>query len=226
VVRAKSLINFYKRIRALTTSFFNNRGNKLSSPYLIKGLNNSIVNYGILKSVIIDIVGNNNEISIGKNTIINNTLIYIRGDGHRLIIEDNCYFGEGEMWIEDKNGQLIIRNKTTVERGHLAVTEPYSRLEIKEDCMLARHVEIRTGDSHSILDLRTGERINKAANVTLEEHVWVGAHAIILKGVTVGNNSIIGTSSVVNKDIPANSIAAGIPAKVIRTNIDWKRERI
>lgn len=192
----------------------------------IIGNNNVVDNQGTLTNVNFDIIGNDNSISIGKNSVINNTLIFIRGDKHRIIIEEGCYFGEGELWIEDDHCSLIIHSNTTVERAHLAVTEPYSTLEIHHDCMLARHVEIRTGDSHSIIDKQSGERINKAGDVTLMEHVWVGAHAIILKGVTIGNNSVIGTASLVTGDIPAHSIAAGIPAKVIRENVDWKRERI
>jgi acetyltransferase-like isoleucine patch superfamily enzyme len=92
--------------------------------------------------------------------------------------------------------------------------------------MLAKQVEIRTGDSHSIVDIVTGKRINYASNVILEEYVWVGAHSKILKGVRVGHNSIIGTGAIVTKDIPANSIAAGVPAKVLRSGVDWKRERL
>lgn len=218
--------NFIKKIPIIGTLFFYAKRTFHAKPPPIKGSNNQIVNDGILNKVTIDIKGNNNKIQIGKNTSVNNVLIYVRGDYHKLIIEENCYFGEGELWIEDHHCSLIIHSSTTVESAHLAVTEPFSVLEIHNDCMLARHVEIRTGDSHSIIDLETGERINKAANVTLQKHVWIGAHAKILKGVTIGSNSVIGTASLVTNDVPANSIAAGIPAKIIRTGIDWRRERI
>lgn len=197
-----------------------------AKPSPIKGNGNRIDNKGTFKNVTYDIIGNNNEILIGENTFVSNTLIYIRGDHHRIIIEDNCVVGGGELWMEDDHCSLIIHSNTTIEHAHLAVTEPFSLLEIFQDCMLAKHVEIRTGDSHSIIDIQTGNRINKAANVVLKEHVWVGAHAKVLKGVTIEAHSVIATASVVTNDIPSHSIAAGIPAKVIRSNIDWKRERI
>jgi acetyltransferase-like isoleucine patch superfamily enzyme len=192
----------------------------------VHGYNNKIENKGKLINVVFDIIGDNIHVIIGEGSVVKNAIIFIRGNHHRLVISKNCYFGEGELWMEDSHGSLLIHEYTTVERGHLAVTEPYSKLEIKKDCMLARHVEIRTGDSHSILDLETGERINKAANVTLEQHVWIGAHAKILKGVTIGENCIVGTSSVVTKDVPPNSLVVGIPAKIVRSNVVWKRERI
>ena len=192
----------------------------------VQGYNNKIENKGRLTNVVFDIIGDNISVIIGEGSVVRNAIIFIRGDHHRLVISKNCYFGEGELWMEDSHGSLLIQENTTIERGHLAVTEPYSSIEIKKDCMLARHVEIRTGDSHSILDLETGERINKAANVILEEHVWVGAHAKILKGVTIGKNCIVGTASVVTKDVPSDSLVVGIPAKVVRSNVVWKRERI
>lgn len=215
----KSIRQYLKKLPFIA-NFLSNKNRPIT------GLNNSIINRGKFNNVVLDIIGNNNEIRIGKNTSVNNALIFIRGDYHTLIIEDNCFFGKGEFWIEDNHCSLIIHNRTTIEQAHLAVTEPHSILEIHEDCMLAKHVEIRTGDSHSIIDLDSGERINYAANVTLEDHVWVGAHAIILKGVTIGNNSVIGTGSIVNKNVPPNSIAAGVPAKVLKNGIDWKRERL
>ena len=194
-------------------------------PTIIIGNQNKITNNGIFKNVSFDIIGNNNTILIGKNTIVSNTLIFIRGDHHRIIIGENCFMGKGELWIEDDHCSLVIHSFTTIEHAHLAVTEPFSVIEIYNDCMLSNQIEIRTGDSHSIIDMQTGKRINHAANVTLQEHVWVGAHAKILKGVTIGNNTVIATGAVVTGDIPPHSIAAGIPAKVIKTSTDWKRER-
>ena len=62
-----------------------------------------------------------------------------------------------------------------------------------------------------------------AAPINIEDGVWIGGHAVISAGVTVGKNSIIGAGSVVTEDIPANSVAVGNPARVIRKiNIDDK----
>lgn len=62
-----------------------------------------------------------------------------------------------------------------------------------------------------------------AAPIIIEDGVWIGGHAVIGAGVTVGKNSIIGAGSVVTGDIPANSVAVGNPARVIRKiNIDDK----
>ena len=54
------------------------------------------------------------------------------------------------------------------------------------------------------------------SSVYIEKNVWIGMNVIILKGVTIGENSIIGAGSVVTKDIPANVIAAGVPCKIIK----------
>lgn len=218
--------NNIKRIPVLGHLLVKIKNSFSSKPSPVSGTGNSINSKGVLNDVTYDIIGNYNEIVIGTNTCINDTLIFIRGDHHKLVIGENCFMGKGELWMEDDHCSLIIHNHTTIEHAHLAVTEPHSKLEIHKDCMIAKQVEIRTGDSHSIIDMHTGKRINHAANVTLKEHVWVGAHAKILKGVTIGKNSVIATGSIVTSDIPPHSIAAGIPAKVIKTNTDWKRERI
>lgn len=200
--------------------------NLYSNSKQLNGFNNKLTNEGVFKNVKFDIVGDYNEIKIGKNTFIKDTRFYLRGNNHKIVIEDNCYIGMGELWIEDHHGSISIGSNTTIEQANLAVTEPFSIIEIRKNCMLSHNIEVRTGDSHSIIDLTSGERINKAANVIIHEHVWIGAHAKILKGVIIGPNSIIGIASLVTKNIQANSIAAGIPAKVIKTNINWKRERI
>lgn len=59
-------------------------------------------------------------------------------------------------------------------------------------------------------------RVLKTAEITIKKNAWIGARVSILPGVTIGENSIIGTGAVVTKDIPANCVAVGTPAKVIK----------
>ena len=63
---------------------------------------------------------------------------------------------------------------------------------------------------------RSSNEGTKSAPVVIEDDVWVGAHCIILKGVTIGARSIIGAGSVVTKSIPADRVAAGNPCRVIK----------
>ena len=80
--------------------------------------------------------------------------------------------------------------------------------------MLASHVYITDSDWHGIYDRSMPSK--EKSFVVLEENVWVGDSSIICKGVTIGKNSIIGAGSVVTSDVPANVIAAGNPAKIIK----------
>ena len=108
----------------------------------------------------------------------------------------------------------------------MAITENNHKIIIGEDCMFSNAIEIRTGDSHSVIDNTTNSRINLSKDVFIGNHVWLGSGAKILKGVVIEDNSIVATQSVVTNLVPSNSIVAGIPAKVIRQNINWMRERI
>ncbi len=67
-------------------------------------------------------------------------------------------------------------------------------------------------------DMTEFDKHVKAEPITIGDNVWIGANAIILPGVKIGSNTVIGAGSVVTKDIPNNSIAAGVPCKVIRKN--------
>lgn len=58
--------------------------------------------------------------------------------------------------------------------------------------------------------------MEKALPITIEDNVWLGGNVSILPGVTIGEGSIIGAGSVVHKDIPANSVAVGVPCRVVR----------
>ena len=92
--------------------------------------------------------------------------------------------------------------------------------------MFSKGIKITTTDSHSIINLETGERTNLAKDVVIGNHVWLGQNVTINKGVEIGSNSIVAGHSVLTKSIPSNCIAAGVPARVVKVKVDWLRKRI
>lgn len=94
----------------------------------------------------------------------------------------------------------------------------YNRITIGDGTIISEDVTIRDSDNHEII----GNATPKSAPIVIGDHVWIGMNATILKGVTIGNGSVIAANALVNKDIPDNCLAAGVPAKIIKANIEWK----
>jgi acetyltransferase-like isoleucine patch superfamily enzyme len=87
-------------------------------------------------------------------------------------------------------------------------------VSIGDDCMLASRVYITDADWHDVYDRLA---MGPTAPVAIGDNVWLGDGAIVRKGVTIGANSIIGAGAVVVRDIPPNTVAAGNPARVVKT---------
>lgn len=180
-----------------------------------------------LKCVRFDISGKDNQICIGPGTTLGNSEVFVRGNGNKVTIGESCRLHGLSIWIEDDSCHINIGNHTTIEGStHLAATENGSAITIGADCMFAQDIQVRTGDSHSILDAATGQRINRAASVVIGDHVWIAPRVTILKGVVIESGSVVGTGSCVTRSVPANSIAVGVPATVRRSGVRWLRERV
>jgi acetyltransferase-like isoleucine patch superfamily enzyme len=195
----------------------------------IHGKNNSVIYpHALLSSVCFDISGNNNTIEIDGGCVLNNVNFYIRGNYHEIKMDKHCRFnGGGSIWFEDNNGSLFIGENSTFENVHLAITEPHSTIKIGKDCMFAYDIDVRTGDSHSIISRTNNERINYAKDVVIDNHVWVGAHCIILKGSFISEDSVVATGSIVTQRYEEKGIIiGGNPAKKIKGHISWDRKRI
>lgn len=171
------------------------------------------------------LVGRGNTISI-KSKLSKDVKIVIYGNNHHLEIDENVTFKKGLIWFEDEDCQILIHKGTTIESAVLSVAEKQTSICIGEDCMLSRDIRIATSDAHSVIDLGSGKRVNHAADVRLEDHVWVGNRSFINKGCVIGTNSIVAGSSVVTHSVDKNTIVAGIPAKQVKSNISWSRKRI
>lgn len=171
--------------------------------------------------------------SYGKNTIVfhkggilRNTTICIRGNNNVVEIGKDASINQGDIYIEDDNNCVVIGDQTNLcGKIHLACTEG-RKIEIGNDCLCSSEIVLRTGDSHSVLDM-SGNRINQAADVEVGNHVWIGYRVLINKGVVIPENTIIGTGAVVTKSFTEeNTVIAGVPAKVVKRNVNWCKERL
>lgn len=100
----------------------------------------------------------------------------------------------------------------------------FSSITIGHNVVISERVSIRDSDNHSIKSDGLGVTPNTSPDtlpVIIEDHVWIGMNAVILKGVTIGEGAIIAAGSVVNKDVPAHSLVGGVPAKLIKTGVSW-----
>lgn len=148
-------------------------------------------------------------------------LPYIAGAGNIELGDDVRISGKIGITFNDRFAEaplLVVGDNTFIGTG--SSFSLACRITIGRNCLLASGVSIRDNDGHPLDPDRRGRgqaiHAENARPVTLGDNVWLGRGCQILKGVTVGNNSVIGIGSLVNKDVPANCVAAGNPAKVIR----------
>src|SRR3954463_14077634 len=144
------------------------------------------------------------------------------GRGLELKIEPRGEIRFGRfVWIGDgtkircHEGEVEIGGKTVI--GQECTISAYQRIRIGEQCVIADRAMFIDFD-HGVVEVERPIRkqgIYKR-DVEVGSNVWIGYGACILRGVRVGDNAIVGTNSVVTKDVPANAVVAGIPARVLR----------
>jgi acetyltransferase-like isoleucine patch superfamily enzyme len=135
------------------------------------------------------------------------------------------------VWIGDRTkircheGEVEIGRKTVM--GQECTISAYQRVRIGEQCVIADRAMFIDFD-HGVVEVERPIRqqgIYKR-DVVVGSNVWIGYGACILRGVSVGDNSIVGTNAVVTKDVPANAVVGGVPARVLRmreapTELRW-----
>ena len=132
-----------------------------------------------------------------------------------LNVNGNFLVGSGSDIRVFKNAKLEIESGYINGYSQIVCAK---KIKIGKDVAIAREVVIRDTDAHDILY----EGYKKEKEVNIGNHVWIGAKAMIMKGVTVGDGAIIAAGAVITKDVPARSLVAGVPAKVIKTDVEWK----
>lgn len=174
-------------------------------------------------NVSILIEGDNNIVNISNLRHVTNLDITIIGNGGVFEI-DPRRLGSLRVLIKD-GARVLIEKDTSIESAYI-LADNGKEISIGRDCMLSYNVQLRTTDAHGIYSVETGERLNLAGDILIDDHVWIGQAALISKGTRIGRNSIIGASSFLqNTEYPRSCIVAGTPGKLIRTGVIWDRRQ-
>lgn len=136
-------------------------------------------------------------------------------ENSRMSVNGNFTMYAGSYIRVIKGGHLILNGGFINENVQITCGDT---IEIGEGATIGRDVVIRSYDGHTII--KEGYKISEP--IKIGKHVWIGQSATILKGVTIGDGAIIASGAIVTKDIPAGCIVGGIPAKIIKDNINWE----
>lgn len=141
--------------------------------------------------------GKGAEIHIGNNVLLERKVRISLGDNARVYIGDNSYLGD--------------------YCNILAVEE----VRIGKNCAISWHVLFMDTSSHPI-GFKGEIPKTKISPVIVEDNVWIGCRAVILKGVRIGEGAIVANNAVVTKDVPPRTLVAGNPAVVIKEDVIWE----
>jgi acetyltransferase-like isoleucine patch superfamily enzyme len=168
--------------------------------------------------------------------------------GRRWRTDGFVFFGRGlEIEISPRGrvdfGRFVWLGDRTKIRCHEGLVEIGAKTVIGQECTISAYQHVRIGEQcviadramfidfdHGVVEVERPIRLQGIykRDVEVGSNVWIGYGACILRGVRIGDNAVIGTNSVVTKDVPANAVVGGIPARVLRMReapreLRWKR---
>ncbi len=150
----------------------------------------------------------------------------VSGNGSRIIIGDGCVIKGLNCLLFGDDSQVIIGNNVHINASKHFPTVMNAvngtKIIIGDECLFSNSIELHTTDYHPIYEIGDGKAINNAKDIVLDSHVWVGFRTIILKGSHISSDSVIGAGSLVASSFEEkNIIVCGIPAKIIKSGINW-----
>jgi maltose O-acetyltransferase len=113
-------------------------------------------------------------------------------------------------------GQIIVGSNSYMGAESYLATDNGYTIEIGNGCAISHNVKFYTNSYVADQDFSVPERKMKYGSIKIGNNVWIGANVYVGCNVTIGENSIVGANSVVTKDVEANAIYSGIPAKLVR----------
>ncbi len=142
------------------------------------------------------------KISFGKNVQIG------------VVNSPNYYSHYSYFEARSSESEIFIGNDVSINNN--CSIEALSKVLIHDNVLIGINCAILDNDGHDLAIYKRLSGTPKFAEITIKKNVFIGDNVTILKGVAIGENSVIGNGSVVTKSIPANVVAVGNPAKIIK----------
>lgn len=147
--------------------------------------------------------------SLGRGTtIIGSRNIHLHG---AVSVGEDCLLSAGQGRLEFGEGTFLNRN--------VSIVADFSEIKIGRDVLIAMGVTMRSAghrfDRSPAIPIR--EQGHDRKPIIVGNDIWIGANAVILGGVTIGDHSVVAAGSVVTRDVPPCSLVMGVPARVVRT---------
>ncbi len=151
---------------------------------------------------------------------------YVRGSNNvAIVIGSRTHRSPINIHFHSSYHVFLFGRDSTSNTATFEMGTDRTSIIVGEDCMFSAFINVSTDDCHAILDLNTGRHLNPAGSILFEPHIWIGMHCMILKNVKLGFGSIVGAGSVVTRNVPRKVAMAGNPARIVKTNISWTRNR-
>lgn len=138
-------------------------------------------------------------------------------EGATLNVKDKFRIYSGAKVYVNSGSCLILGSGYINHNLNLSCFE---RIDIGENVAISENVTIRDSDNHTLLS--ENQASVKTAPVKIGNHVWIGLNVTILKGVILGDNVVVAAGSIVTKSFPDNVLIGGVPARVLKENIQWR----
>lgn len=198
-----AVLNRVKRFLSSTLNGFRTRNG------VIIGRRVKIVSLGVIRGGVGSTIGGYRN----KTTTIFGSPKSVLYNLGQIALGKNCRVHMGAKIYNE--GEITIGNNTYINPGSLIIIK--NKLTIGSGCKISWGLTVMDDDLHSI----TGKTENKG-EIIISDNVWIGADCKILKNVCIGEGAIIAAGSIVTKNIPANCLAAGIPARIIKEDVKWE----
>ncbi len=131
-----------------------------------------------------------------------------------IVLGDYCRLGKDVFFETEGNAQIKLGNNVRINTGCFIVA--HSNIEIGNDCLIGEYSSIRDADHGVAKQALTRCQPHRAEAIVIEDNVWIGRGAVILKGVRIGVGSVVAANSVVTHNVAPHTIVAGSPARLIR----------
>lgn len=165
--------------------------------------------------------GNNNILFIDSNVHLENSSLSFSGDNSVIFLSANSHKYILKAALHH-DSVLYVGNDVYFNNAPTIILSERTHAFIGRQCLFSTDIWLRTADPHLVYSMDTFELVNKSKSIYIGDHVWIGQHALLLKGTRIHSGSIIAAHCVLaGKTVPSNVSYAGNPGRQVAERIFW-----